>query len=145
MGRSVSYLSRAIRIAYFEYPKVESYNEDASLVIEDIQESIKSEFPEFSNTNEWDGNEDHIILEGYRTQIGLSEYCGLATLSIRVDESVLEYSEDDEDSEKQRAEITDWIEKSWKKISLGYNQYERIGGFSNGESFYQAIKTEKNS
>jgi hypothetical protein len=152
MGRSVSHLSRAIRIAYFEQPKVESFNEDAEeyeltdeyedfdFTIECIQESIKSKFPEFSNVDRWDGNEDHIILEGYGTEIGISSYCGLCALSIRVDDSILEYAENDEESDKQRAEITDWIEKNWDKVSQGYNQLQRVGGFSNGESVYERRK-----
>jgi hypothetical protein len=97
MGRSVSYLRNAKGVVYFEWPKVEVYDEeteefsesdtleDYDIVVEDIQETIKSEFPEFDNAKKSDDRETLIILEGYGTQIGLSEYCGLASLSIRVE------------------------------------------------------------
>ena len=143
MGRSVSYLSRAQRIVYFEWPKVELYDEeteefsasdtleDYDVVVEDIQEVIKSEFPEFDNAKRYDGDETLIILEGYGTQIGLSEYCGLASLSIRVDS----FFEDEEDQEK----ILEWIEENWEKVSNPWNKLQKLGTFSNGEGIYQNV------
>jgi hypothetical protein len=143
MGRSVSYLSRAQRVAYFEWPKVEVYDEkteefsesdtleDYDIVVEDIQETIKSEFPEFDNAKKSDDRETLIILEGYGTQIGLSEYCGLASLSIRVDS----FFEDEEDQEK----ILEWIEENWEKVSNPWNKLQKLGTFSNGEGIYQNV------
>jgi hypothetical protein len=148
MGRSVDYLNRATNVAYFQWPLIESYNEetdefeqtdefeDGYIVTEDIQESIISEYPEFDRSKKWDGRETSIILTGYGTEIGLSEYCGLATLSIRINERELEYFEEHEYNE-QYDKIEAWINENWAKISKGYNQYNRIGTFSNGESVYE--------
>jgi hypothetical protein len=146
MGRSVNYLNRALLISYFEWPVMEIYNdetdqfeisdqyEDSDIVKENIQESIISEFPDYDYCKKWDGSETAIILKGYGTEIGLSEYCGLATLSIRIDENELdrfiEYQE-------QYDKIEAWINENWAKISQGYNQYNKIGTFSNGESVYE--------
>ena len=128
---------------YFEWPKVELYDEeteefsasdtleDYDVVVEDIQEVIKSEFPEFDNAKRYDGDETLIILEGYGTQIGLSEYCGLASLSIRVDS----FFEDEEDQEK----ILEWIEENWEKVSNPWNKLQKLGTFSNGEGIYQNV------
>ena len=139
MGRSVSYLSDAHSVSYFDWPRFESGEEEdyeveyesATEVIQDIQETIKSKFPEFDNADKWEGREDHIILEGYGCQIGLSEYCGLASLSIRIDPR----QHEDGDTE-EISKIEKWIDNNWPKISKYYNRYKRVGTFSNGESVY---------
>jgi hypothetical protein len=135
MGRSVNYLNRAKHVSYFEWPSYtledeyeSEFYEDSEIVIDDIRESIKSEFPEFDNEDKWDGRETHIILSGYGVEIGLSEYCGLASLSIRV--------EDDTSDDVEN--IESWIDANWDNISLGYNMYRKVGTFSNGESIYES-------
>lgn len=152
MGRSVNYLSNALQISYFQWPTLWVYNEetgideetdqfeDGYIVTENIQESIISEFPEFEYSKKWDGNETNIILKGYGTEIGLSEYCGLASLSIRIDENELNYMDEDEYNE-QYDKIEAWINENWAKISQGYNQLTKIGTFSNGEAVFE--KTNK--
>ncbi len=132
MGRSVDYLRRAQHVAYFEWPSYEcdegeQHYEDADIVIDDIRESIKSEFPQFSSEDKWDGRETHIILSGYGAEVGLSEYCGLCTLSIRV--------EDDTSDDVEN--IESWIDANWDNISLGYNMYRKVGTFSNGEAIFE--------
>ena len=116
MGRSVDYLNNAEKVNYFQWPTLSVYDpetdrdvetdeyedddyEDAEYVIEYIQETIKSNFPDFDNCSHWDGRETHIILEGHGVEIGLSEYCGLATLSVRVDQRELEYCATDEEAD----------------------------------------------
>lgn len=151
MGRSVSYLSHAIRVAYFEWPKFEILDDDdnvedyeyqnADEVIEDIQRYIKDLFPDFSICSRYDGREDHIILEGYGTEIGLSEYCGLATLSIRVDESIYDYIQSEEECEQERLKIVKFIEDNWEQMSKPWNEYNKIGTFSNGEAVYEKVKS----
>ena len=148
MGRSVNYLKNALQVSYFQWPTLWEYNEetgidqetdelmDAYEVRQDIQESIISEFPEYQYSKKWDGNETSIILTGYCTEIGLSEYFGLATLSIRIDENELAYCSEDEYNE-QYDTIEKWINENWAKISQGYNQYNKIGTFSNGENVYE--------
>lgn len=134
MGRSVDYLRRAQHIAYFEWPTYEEEEggvqnyDSAEIVIENIQEIIKSDYPEFDNEDKWDGRETHIILSGYGTEIGLSEYCGLCTLSIRVEDDTSDEVED----------IEAWIDANWDRISLGYNMYRKVGTFSNGEAIYES-------
>ena len=133
MGRSVSYLSGAREVCYFEWPHsvdeedMDVIFEEAEDVINDIKYWIQDIHPNFERVDRWADREDHIILEGYGTQIGLSEYCGMATLSIRVDP-------DTDDS--QVKDIEDWIGENWAAMSVPWNQIKRIGGFSNGESVY---------
>jgi hypothetical protein len=152
MGRSVDYLNRSERVNYFDWPILSVYDpetdrdvetdeyEDASIVIEDIQEYIRSIFPGFDPCSRWDGRETHIILEGYGVEIGLSEYCGLASLSVRVDEGPLEYSEDDEAYETDRQKALNWISENWDEASKYWNKYRKIGTFSNGEGVFEKVK-----
>jgi hypothetical protein len=152
MGRSVDYLNRSERVNYFDWPILSVYDEetdrdvetdeyeDASIVIEDIQEYIRSIFPGFDPCSRWDGRETHIILEGYGLEIGLSEYCGLASLSVRVDEGPLEYSEDDEAYETDRQKALNWINENWDEATKYWNKYRKIGTFSNGEGVFEKVK-----
>jgi hypothetical protein len=146
MGRSVDYLSNAERVNYFQWPTLWVYDEDtdqdvetdelwdAADIIADIRETITSNYPGFDPCSRWDGRETHIILEGYGVEIGLSEYCGLATLSVRVNESILNYFDTDEEAYQV---ATNWIHENWDQASEHWNQYRKIGTFSNGESVYE--------
>ena len=151
MSRSVNYLTGATNIVYFEWPRYYYYNEiteqdelsedyeDSQFVIEDIQESIISEFPEYQRSQKWDGREVSIILKGYGTEIGLSEYCGLTSLSIRIDEDQLPYSWDDNYDEVYN-DVEKWINENWAKISAPYNELNKIAVFSNGEAIFEKTK-----
>lgn len=132
MGRSVDYLNRARHVAYFEWPYWEDedenqFYEEAHDVIQDIRNVIKERFPEFYVEDKWDGRETHIILSGYGTEIGLSEYCGLATLSIRVED----------DTAEDVDEVEKWIDENWERISEYYDMYRKVGTFSNGEGVFE--------
>lgn len=143
MGRSVSYLSNALRVNYFNWPTyetgegedVEVEYEDARYVIEDIQQTIINEWPEFEAVSKWADREDHIILEGYGLQIALSEYGGLATLSVRVDPYYSDY-----DDEERIVSAEQWVADNWDSATKYWNKYRKVGTFSNGESFYELIK-----
>lgn len=132
MGRSTNYLTNALRVNYFEWPEVDGNYEESEFVIEDIQETIKSEYPEFKNTDKWDGREVHIILEGYGLQIGLSEYCGIATLSARYNEDLADYANDDEQAAEWVKSAEKWLDENWDKATKYWNRYRKIGTFSNG-------------
>jgi hypothetical protein len=158
MGRSVDYLNNAERVNYFQWPTLFVYDpetdrdvetdelEDAEFIISDIQETIKSNFPGFDNCGRnplnmgrWDGNEVHIILEGYGVEIGLSEYCGLATLSVRVDQRELDYCETDKEADAEYQKALNWINENWDEAAKYWGQYRKIGTFSNGEGVYEKI------
>jgi len=149
MGRSVDYLNRSERVNYFQWPTLWVYDEDtdtdvetddywdAEDIISDIQETITSNYPGFDPCSRWDGRETHIILEGYGLEIGLSEYCGLATLSVRVDQKELDYCDTDEEADAEYNKALNWINENWDEAAKHWNQYAKIGTFSNGESVYE--------
>ena len=80
----------------------------------------------------WDGRETKIILENNLVEVGLSEYCGLASVSLRPNE----YYQDD--AKVGLAE--NWINKvkagMEKKIGEFATVLYRQGTFSNGEGVY---------
>jgi hypothetical protein len=149
MGRSVDYLKNAVKVNYFQYPTLWVYDEETGKdieteeyeewqwVIEAIQETIKSNYPDFENCRKLDGRETSIILTGYGVEIGLSEYCGLATLSVRVDENVLNYCDTDEEAEEAENTALNWIRDNWEECSKNWNEYKKIGTFSNGEGVFE--------
>lgn len=132
MGRSVDYLRRAQHVAYFEWPyweddDGEQHYDDGHEVIQDIRNVVMERFPEFYVEDKWDGRETRIILSGYGTEIGLSEYFALATLSIRVEDDTA----DDVDK------VEKWIDENWPSISEYYDTYRKVGAFSNGEVIFE--------
>jgi hypothetical protein len=149
MGRSVDYLNRSEKVNYFQWPLIWTYDEDtdadvetneywdAADVISDIQECITSNYPGFDKCSRWDGRETHIILEGYGVEIGLSEYCGLASLSVRIDERELKYFETDEEAEEYTNKVITWINDNWDEAAKYWNMYQKIGTFSNGEAIFE--------
>lgn len=126
-----------MRVNYFDYPTIEvgedetlEYESEAEVIL-DIQETIINEYPEFIRSDVWVGREDHVILEGYGVQIGLSAYGTLASLSVRVDPNLDEQEED---------AARTWIKEHWENASKYYDQFRKIGTFSNGESIYELKK-----
>lgn len=129
MGRSVNYLSNSFAVVFFS-----NHEEENEYIVEDIQQSIMSDYPEFWEVSKWEGNEGHIILQSHTVEIGLSEYCGLFSLSIRVREGL------DEQEEKEAHE---WLTVHASKILDPYNEMRRIGTFSNGESIFEKSERGK--
>lgn len=128
MGRSVNYLSNATKV-YYIFP-----HEDWDLFIEDISEGLKSVFPSLSDCDRWDNEETKIFLENQHTEIGVSEYCGLVSISLRPIE--VNYQNQEGLSER-------WIRSIDKKMVeffKPYNVSRKVGSFSNGEGVFEFIQ-----
>lgn len=160
MGRSVDYLSRALGVSYFtidptnENGKViaidendEEYerdptDDDWSWEFECLESNILSvledKYPSLSRPSKpyWDGNETKILLVNEHCEIGISEYCGLVSISIRVNEN--DYNIHPGISET-------WVEKVWPNMvklmgeNTGHTQLRKLGSFSNGEGVYEKV------
>lgn len=134
MSRSVDYLSHAMRVTYFH---VSPDGENDDYVFDDflsnVTSSLKSAFPSLRDCKRWDGRETRIFLENNLVEIGVSEYCGLASISIRV--FLSDYVNEN------LAE--NWISKVWDRMKkvMAENTYhqhlEKTGTFSNGEAVFQ--------
>lgn len=156
MGRSVDYLNNAIGVTFFsvdptnsnglindqdeEGNEIERETNDSDYefcfddLLGNITYSLLAKFKSLSKVEKrWDGRETRIILENSHCEIGISEYCSLVSVSIRV--KVSDYVNE--------ALAENWIKQNWHAMvkTMTENTYHenltRIGGFSNGESIYR--------
>lgn len=159
MGRSVDYLNNARHVAYIDvdYPS-EVEDEDGGTrepnefdnewhwdwFVETLMEAIPKGIKSLNDTYYcdfiWDGNETRIIFENKHCQIGLSEYFGLASVSIRVNEGKHGYGNDHVGLAEH------WIDKVWPRIIknlhelFGDNMLTKVGSFSNGEGVFKRME-----
>jgi hypothetical protein len=159
MGRSVSYLSNSLHTVFLnvghfgiankidddgnEIPGTEHYDqfraqEDWDCMFDNLTSALIKAFPSLSKCNRWEHREDHIILENRHCEIGISEYGGMVSLSIRVSEYYDEHS----------GLALNWIEKIWPRMKrvIGQNTpalLVKTGSFSNGEGVYSPIEPQK--
>lgn len=139
MGRSVDYLSNALKVYYLSY---EQYfeNEDGEEIFDEyafedlfsnIMYEIKDKYKSFVVTDEWEGREVKIFLQNNIVEIGISEYCGLVSVSIR------------NVSDEKIGLAQNFINKIDKGILEILKQngdtLNKVGNFSNGEGVYKRI------
>ncbi len=135
MGRSVSYLSDAQEVLYLDRSEPENpeesqfYWDEFKLKVMECFNSCPS--LEAPTSERYDGRETTIILENSVAEVGLSEYCGLVSVSIRA-----------QDNENVNFGIQ-WIKKVWPGIMREFKEafptslLTKIGTFSNGETVFK--------
>ena len=135
MGRSVNYLNNAEYINYIDTSSIQD-NWEWNEFIEEITNLIQNKYRSFSECNDWQGNETKIILENNLVNVGISEYCGLTSVSIAPRE--FRYYEKD-----NTALAINWINKVSNSMNeilqKYYDCYRKVGTFSNGESVIEKI------
>lgn len=136
MGRSVDHLSNATEIMFLPFETEDEFTsqEDWNWFKDDITERLIEIAPSLTQvTRRWNSNEVRIILENDLVEVGLSEYCGLASVSIRPNENRRNTKE---------ALANKWISQIWPKFIKMYDKtrLNKIGTFSNGEGVYELIK-----
>lgn len=130
MGRSVDYLSNASKVFYVPF-EVEEGEEGFAWddFFDNIRYGLKAKFRSLEKCERWDGRETRIFLENNLAEVGISEYCGLASISIRPKEGAENIGEN-------------WI----NKIATSFEQvikdncgetYRKVGSFSNGEGVFE--------
>lgn len=130
MSRSVDYLRNASLVAYLSAHELQD-ELDWEMFVEDIKEQIKSFAPSFTECDSWDGNETHIILENELAEIGIAEYCGLVSVSIRPKESEGYYDEYDKTGLAEN--FIERIKPKFEKLG----NLTKVGTFSNGEAIFE--------
>jgi hypothetical protein len=145
MGRSVSYLNNAVIVLYFPFEGNESndageYDEFLSQMnwddmIDSLQCAIKRKLPSYYETDKWGNRETRIILENNLCSIGISEYCGLCSLSVAPKNNICDESWGEEFALHHAGQI----EKTLRKVldDLGLKRLNKMGTFSNGEAVFQ--------
>ena len=107
-------------------------HDDWTWFIEDLTDQFIAKYPSLEPCDNWEGNEDHIFLENELIEVGVAEYCGLASVSMRAKNSNEFWDCPGKLNFANRMEsyVGVWVDKT-----LG--DYNRVGGFSDGTSVYE--------
>jgi len=122
------------------YRDVSDFDDDGgydwSDFITDLQETVRFEWPSFSDCDEWLGDEDHALAENSLCYVGVSEYCGCAAIWISSKADDLRSSGCY--LEAGTANLCDgFIEKIRPKFEKRFGEFVKIATFSNGEAVYE--------
>lgn len=145
MSRSVDYLRNANYVIYFVDEALN--NSEDELEWEDFKRNliceINSKLKSFRDCDRYDGRETLIFLENELAEIGISEYCGLYSLSIRnkEDEFYTCNSYKSGLSNNYVYQIQKALEQAL--INCGVTLLDRLGTFSNGEAVYRKKRIKK--
>lgn len=129
MSRSVDYLTGATAVAYIDAGELED-SLDWDLFQEGIADNLKSLFPSLYDCSAWDGNEVQIFLENSLVDIGISEYCGLVSVSMRPKEGQSSWSHQD-----ISGLATAWADRA-RDTFLSIGNLTKVATFSNGEAIF---------
>ena len=113
---------------YDEFIAGETYAD----TIQYIQDTLTEKFPSLDEADEWEGREDHIIVNSGFVNVAVSEYCGLMAISVAC---AYEYDfYDDRDltgfADRMTSTVGAFVEKTLGTL-------KKVGGFSDGTSVYE--------
>lgn len=153
MGRSVSYATRSLLIAYADwfdpsdeyvaeererleededwYPEPDQ--DDWDFWVEDVQDVVCELWPSFEPCDKWIDREDRAVAENRLGYIGVSEYCGLASIWFVSKEAT--YYEPYVEDFAQR-----FAEQIKAKFHDTFGTLRLMGRFSNGEAVFERIE-----
>jgi hypothetical protein len=141
MGRSVNYLDNAEVVLYFPFeysdePEMDNMNWDD--MEQNLKCEIKAKLPSYYDVKDkWGNRETKIILENNLCSIGISEYCGLVSLSVAPRNN--EYDAWHESFALRHAnQIKGTLERMLH--DLGLKNLHKVGTFSNGEAVFELAK-----
>lgn len=139
MGRSVDYPRGYSVVTFKEWFKPEledgeDYREpdefDWDYFTEDLTEYAPTLWPSLTACDTWLGRENHALLENSHCYMGISEYCGLASLWIVPKEN--EWGE-------VSALAANWCAQIEDKFVQTFGELSKVGAMSNGEGVYRRI------
>ena len=149
MGRSVSYLDRAITIIYFtaDWLNTEEDIAISEMNWEDFEynltATIINKLKSYCKVEEWDNRETKIFLKNELCNIGISEYCGLYSLSVSAIDYDGYYKEEISKinfAQHHAKQIKNTLCKALK--DCGVDVLNRLGTFSSGEAVYELANKE---
>ena len=129
MGRSVSYASGSLLVAYdqLEYEDDFDAREGWKDYLLYLQDTARELWPSFWDIGaEWAGREDRIILRNRLAEFGVSEYCGLVSIWVRPRPDA-----------EMPALAEKWVWSIQKKFFENFGSLKLVGRASNGEAFFQ--------
>lgn len=135
MGRSVSYPANAVSVQYQDVSHIEEDYEWSDFK-DSIRESAKNTWHSMNDGDYWIGREDNVLVENDFARIGVSEYCGLASIWLQ---SKAEELSNNGDYGKANLAAA-WVERISPKFIQLFVQYRKIGTASNGEAFFEKVR-----
>lgn len=140
MSRSVNYLDGADQVIYLSAHEVED-EFDWDLFQENIVEGLKAEFPSLEDADGWDNRETRIVLENRLAEIGISEYCGLVSVSIRA-----KYQDGNDYAEEASLAplAAAWVSRIGDRFGK-FGDLRKVGTFSNGEAIFESAGDPKHT
>ena len=123
MGRSVSVPTNAHTVCYRDVTTFE-FHEDWYEFVDDIRREARQRWPSMTACDVWLDREDHAILENTHAYIGVSEYCGIASVWL---------------VSKGEALADAWCDKICNKFRELFKEYELIAVASNGEALFDRV------
>lgn len=145
MGRSVNYLDNAEVILYFPFESDEDEyinRQNWDDIKENLISEIKAKLPSYYEVDKWGNRETRIILENNLCSIGISEYCGLVSLSVAPRSETNYYGSEGQYKENFAIHHARQIEGTLEKVlcELGLKNLRKVGTFSNGEAVFELAK-----
>jgi hypothetical protein len=135
MARSVSIPRGAQEVAYQDVS--EHDGETFAWFLDDLRERARSFWPSFRSCDTWLEREDHAVLENDLCYLGVSEYCGLASIWL------VPKADSHRGSFRGEAYLhplaVRWIARIAPTFHKAFGHYRKIGTFSNGESVFERI------
>lgn len=160
MGRSVLTATNATTTLYFDASlDPDDYDgfAEADLAAQwawddfvgNLTSTVPAYFPSMGPEDTWENQEIHYILGNDLCKIGVSEYCGIVSVSI-VPKNQCEYCWRPCDCDPLHNLATAWTAKNAAKIAqviidhTGWECYSKAGTFSDGTSVYTKRTTTTN-
>ncbi len=134
MARTISTPSQAQETAYQDVSEHDCDSFQGWL--EGEAEYVKSLWPSFSDCDKWLDREDHAILQNGLCYLGVSQYCGLASLWLVPKDYIMNAHSFEVDAQPL---AENFIRRIAPKFHRTFGQYRKIGMFSNGEAIYEKI------
>lgn len=99
-------------------------------IVDDVRERFKDEFPSMYDCDHWPEDESHAIVENSHCMVVISEYCGMVSIGV-VPKGDPDYYND------ASGLAYHWTENYAIQVLDSWDQYGKIGVFSNGEAVFE--------
>ena len=117
----------------WEYPHSVSWTsdwgDDPEEFLDYVRYGCKEYWPSLEKADRWIGREDHVVLENWLVDIGVSSYCGVVAVWIVPT-----------DNPETRGLAWHWVDQIRDRFLEMFGQMRRIGHFSNGNAVYEKVK-----
>ena len=137
MSRSVSYPTDSIIVCFRDVSHME-HAEDWDDFIDYIRETAMEAWPSLLREDKWLDREDRAILSSTFAYIGVSEYCGLASIWIKA-RSWDAYTGFCGSDAAHAVLAENWCNTITSKFDGLFGELTLLGRASNGEAFYQRM------